>query len=78
MTALKMQQNYWVVHTDCYGNGTYKHTKQVMSEQWENGKITERPESERYILKHEDFVKAMDAYDWNEVLGKPEDYVKGA
>lgn len=76
MSEIKLRKNYWVVHTDHYGNGTVSHTKQVMREIWRDGKISEEPMSERYVLTYDEFNKAMDAYNWNEVLGEPEDYIR--
>lgn len=73
---IELRKKYWVVHTDHYKNGTTSHTKQVMQEVWRDGKISEEPLSERYVLTYDEFNKAMDAYNWNEVLGEPEDYIR--
>lgn len=74
--TIELRKKYWVVHTDHYKNGTTSHAKQVMQEVWRDGKISEEPLSERYALTYDEFNKAMDAYDWNEVLGEPEDYIR--
>lgn len=74
--TIELRKKYWVVHTDHYGKGVVYHTKQVMQEVWRDGKISEEPLSERYTLTYDDFNKAMDAYNWNEVLGEPEDYIR--
>ena len=52
------------------------HTKQVMQEVWQDGKVTEEPLTPRYRLSDTEFKQAMDAYSWNEVLGDPKDYIK--
>lgn len=39
-------------------------------------KISEEPMTERYALTYDEFDKAMDAYNWNEVFGEPEDYIR--
>lgn len=74
--TIELRKNYWVIHTDHYGKGAVYHTKQVMREVWRDGKISEEPLSERYALTYDEFNKAMDAYNWNEVLGEPEDYIR--
>ena len=76
MSEIKLKKLYWVVHTDHYGKGATYHTKQVMSEVWRDGVIGEEPLSPRYTLSHKEFEQAMDAYNWNEVLGEPKNYVK--
>lgn len=76
MSKIELRKNYWVIHTDHYGKGVVSHTKQVMHEAWRDGKISEEPLSERYTLTYDEFSKAMDAYDWNEVLGEPEDFIR--
>lgn len=76
MSKIELRKNYWVIRTDHYGNGLVSHTKQVMREVWRDGKIGEEPMTERYTLTYDEFNRAMDAYDWNEVLGEPEDYIK--
>lgn len=76
MSKIELRKNYWVIHTDHYGKGVVSHTKQVMHEVWRDGKISEEPLSERYTLTYDEFSKAMDAYDWNEVLGEPEDFIR--
>lgn len=74
--TIELRKNYWVIRTDHYGEGVVSHTKQVMREAWRDGKISEEPLSERYSLTYDEFNKAMDAYNWNEVLGEPEDYIR--
>ena len=74
--TIELRKNYWVIRTDHYGEGVVSHTKQVMREVWRDGKISEEPLSERYSLTYDEFNKAMDAYNWNEVLGEPEDYIR--
>lgn len=73
---IELRKLYWVIRTDHYGEGVVSHTKQVMREVWRDGRITEEPLSERYALTYDELSKAMEAYDWNEVLGNPKDYVK--
>ena len=77
---IKLSNLYWVIHTiqTRYSNGLVDtiHTKQVMRETWQDGKITEEPLSDKYIITGEEFKKAMDAYNWNEMLGEPSDYIK--
>ena len=75
MAEIKLRKVYWVVHTDHYGNGAVYHSKQVMQEVWRDGKISEEPLSGRYALTYDEFSEAMDAYNWNEVLGEPEGYI---
>lgn len=74
--TIELRKNYWVIHTDHYDNGIVSHTKQVMCEVWRDGKISEEPLTSRYVLTYDEFSKAMDAYNWNEVLGEPEDYIR--
>lgn len=74
--TLELREPYWVIHTEHYKSGLTTHCKQVMREIWRDGKISEEPLSGRYTLDYEEFNKAMDAYDWNEVLGEPEFYIK--
>ena len=76
MAEIKLRKVYWVVHTDHYGNGAVSHSKQVMQEVWRDGKISEEAMSERYTLSHKEFEQAMDAYNWDNVLGEPSDYIK--
>ena len=74
--SIELRKLYWVIHTDHYGKGVVSHTKQVMHEVWRDGRITEEPLSERYALSYNEFEQAIEAYDWNEVLGNPNNYVK--
>lgn len=74
--SIELRKLYWVIRTDHYGEGVVSHTKQVMHEVWRDGHITEEPLSERYTLTYDEFEQAMNAYDWNEVLGDPNNYVK--
>lgn len=64
-----------MVHTDHWAGQTV-HTKQVVQEILKDGYITEEPVSELYRLSDEEFKRAVNAYAWNEVLGKPTDYIK--
>lgn len=73
---IELRKLYWVIHTDHYGKGAVYHTKQVMHEVWRDGRIVEEPLSGRYTLSYTEFEQAMEAYDWNEVLGDPNNYVK--
>lgn len=75
-TTIELDKHYWVVHTDYFVSGKVRHTKQVMQEVWKDGETTEEPLSERYIVNHEDFERAIHAYNWNKVLGEPSDYIK--
>ena len=54
---IKLSNLYWVIHTiqTRYSNGLVDtiHTKQVMRETWQDGKITEEPLSDKYIITGE-------------------------
>lgn len=73
--SIELRKLYWVIHTDQYKSGLTTHSKQVMHEVWRDGHITEEPLSGRFAIDHTEFERAVDAYDWNEVLGDPEDYI---